>query len=111
MSLKFAADFYFRELMPLQPEAAQRRKENETMIDSIEKFTAKDPRLEGPETFVRPEDFSEGSVWRRMAEAYGVGCVLMLAWELGGDKTYIPSYEAATNKGSQRRRAERRKEN
>jgi hypothetical protein len=79
------------------------------MIESTEQCSTPDPRLEGPEKYVRPEDFSEGSVWRRMAEAYGVGCVLMLSWERGGDKSYIPSYEAITGKGSQRRRSKLRK--
>jgi len=76
------------------------------MKESNKQFCGADPRLEGAELYVRPEDFLEGTIWRRMADAYGVGCVLMLAWERGGDRTYIPGYEAITHKASQRRRAE-----
>ena len=70
---------------------------------------AEDPNLEGAERYVVPEDFPPGSVWRKIAEIYGVGPVVMLAWEKGeADKVYIPNYEALVKKGSKRHRAQRK---
>ena len=79
------------------------------MKEINQKFSGDDPRLEGAEKYILPEDFKEHSPWRMIIEAYGPGPVLMLAWLCGGDKRYIPRYETFTCKGSMRRRRENRR--
>jgi len=48
-------------------------------------------KLNEIERDIRPEDFREGSFWRRFVANFGPGPLVMLAKKYGGDRVSVPS--------------------
>ena len=63
--------------------------------------------MEIVEKDIRPEDFKEGTVWKKMASAKtGAEALLILSIQKGGDKIHVPDLEFFLRGKREREKAE-----